>query len=123
MTQAAVLVSLLVVLTVGCGEAAGASAQGSADAGRQLITAKGCSGCHAISSIPEARGTVGPPLDGVGDPATRPTIAGGTLDNNTDNLAKWLSDPPAVKPGTMMPNLGLSPQERRHLVAFLQTLK
>lgn len=113
----------IAAISVACGGGAGGASAGSVDQGRKLITAKGCSGCHTISSIPEARGTVGPPLDGLGNPGGRPRIAGGTLDNTAANLEKWLSDPPAVKPGTMMPNLGLSAQEKRDLVAFLETLK
>jgi cytochrome c1 len=35
----------------------------------------------------------------------------------------WLRDPPGVKPGSKMPNLGLSGTEITNLVAYLQTLK
>jgi len=100
-----------------------AAGPGSPDAGKQLVTSKGCIACHTIQQVPEARGTVGPVLDGVGDPIGRPKIAGGTLDNTPENLRRWLRDPPAAKPGTMMPNLSLTPQEISHLLAFLQTLK
>jgi cytochrome c2 len=40
-----------------------------------------------------------------------------------DNLRMWLHDPPKVKPGSKMPNLGLSSAEITKLVAYLQTLK
>ena len=68
-------------------------------------------------------GTIGPALSDIGDAGKHPKIAGGNLDNNVDNLKKWLKDPPAVKPGTVMPNLNLSQSEIDSLVAFLQTLK
>ena len=40
-----------------------------------------------------------------------------------DNLRMWLHNPPGVKPGSKMPNLGLSSTEITNLVAYLQTLK
>ena len=35
----------------------------------------------------------------------------------------WLADPASVKPGALMPNLGLSQENIRALVAYLQSLK
>lgn len=96
---------------------------GSVDRGRQLFTAKGCAACHVVQGVPGATGTVGPPLDGLADPGKRPAIAGGRLENNAENLKKWLANPPAVKPDTPMPNLNLSQQEIADLAAFLQTLQ
>ncbi len=92
---------------------------GNAAEGTTLFTAKGCIACHTIQSIPAARGTIGPELTKVG---ANSQIAG-TLPMNDDNLKKWLKDPPAVKPGTVMPNLSLSDQEINSLVAFLKTLQ
>lgn len=92
---------------------------GPAARGYELFKEKGCMACHAISGT-EYQGRVGPDLTGVG---SRSTIAAGTLENNTENLTLWLSDPPAIKPGSKMPNLGLSPEETAALVAFLQSLK
>jgi cytochrome c1 len=50
-------------------------------------------------------------------------IAGSVLDNTADGLRTWLKDPPAVKPGSVMPNLGLNDHELDVLVAYLQSLK
>lgn len=131
--------TLLVVVIVGmvaaaaCGQLAQPAASGqsppspsvtgSPEEGRRLVTEKGCIACHTIASVPNALGAVGPVLDGIGDPANRPKIADGRLENTPENIKTWLSDPPAVKPNTAMPNLGLSQQEIAHLIAFLQTLK
>ena len=101
----------------------GPGGAGSPEHGKQLFTAKGCIACHTVSSVPGAVGTIGPNLDIVGDPAKYPKIAGGLLDNNEQELRKWLSNPPSVKPGTQMPNLVLSRGELNSMVAFLQTLK
>ncbi|MBI2886136.1 MAG: c-type cytochrome [Chloroflexi bacterium] len=101
----------------------GSSGAASADRGKALVTEKGCIACHVIKSVPGAVGTIGPELDGMGDTAKRPKIVVNTLDNTADNLKKWLANPPAVRPGTAMPNLSLSQTEVDSLVAFLQTLK
>lgn len=92
---------------------------GNPQAGKQAIVAKGCIACHTIPGIPEAKGTVGPNLAGF---ASLQQIAG-VLPNNPDNLRRWLMNPPAVKPGTAMPNLNLTPQEVTDISAYLETLK
>jgi cytochrome c1 len=55
------------------------------------------------------------------------------LENNAENLARWLRDPAAVKPGMGrlkgsgaamgMPNVGLTEDEIAGLVAYLETLR
>ena len=98
----------------------GGQSGGSADRGKELFTAKGCIACHAVKGVPGAVGTIGPALDAL---ASRPKIVDAKLDNTPENLGKWLKNPPAVKPGTLMPNLNLSDAEVGSLVAFLATLK
>jgi cytochrome c oxidase subunit 2 len=90
-----------------------------AKAGEQVFTTGACIGCHTIrGTVAQAR--VGPELTHVG---SRTTIAGGTLDNTPENVAKWLSDPPAIKPGSRMPNLNLTVDQIQKLVAYLESLK
>lgn len=86
--------------------------------GRLLFEAKGCSGCHTVTGL--SRGKVGPNLTHV---YGRETFAGGLFDMNTDNLLRWLHNPPGEKPGARMPNLNLAPQEITQLIAYLQTLE
>lgn len=82
---------------------------------------KGCGGCHTIPGVPGANASVGPNLAGV---ASRKTIAGAAVPNNgPDDLKRWILNPPAVKPGTAMPNLGLTDDEATTIVAFLETLR
>jgi cytochrome c len=89
--------------------------------GQALIASKPCVGCHTIPGVPGANGTVGPNLAGV---ASRPKIAGGAVPNNgPDDLKAWIMNPPALKPGTAMPNLGLTDDEATKIVAYLETLK
>ena len=63
---------------------------------------------------------LGPNLNHIG---SRSTVAGGTLENTVENLAAWLRDPAAVKPGSLMPNTGLTEDEIAWLVAYLQSLR
>lgn len=90
-----------------------------AQKGYQVFMSKACVGCHTIDGTP-ARGKVGPNLTHVG---SRTTIAAGLLENTPENLARWLDNPPAVKPGSLMPRLGLTPEEIQALVAYLSSLK
>ena len=67
-----------------------------------------CVACHSVGG---AGGSVGPALDGVGTRLTE------------TELDRWLADPPAVKPGTAMPNLHLPDATRSELVLWLASLK
>lgn len=87
--------------------------------GRQLVTAGVCAGCHTIRGTTAQFGQLGPDLTHV---ASRGTIAAGVLENNAENLARWIKDAPSVKPGALMPPPGLSDQEVAYVVAYLQTL-
>jgi cytochrome c oxidase subunit 2 len=78
-----------------------------------------CVTCHAIRGT-EAQARSGPDLTHF---ASRNTLAGAMFENNTENLAAWLRDPPGMKPGSIMPNYGLSEEEIDALVAYLQTLR
>ena len=98
-------------------EARKAAAGTPAAEGEALFTAKGCAGCHTIQGI--SSGMVGPNLTHL---MSRSVFAGAMFDLTQGNLTSWLHDPPGVKPGSKMPNLGLSPDEISKLVAYLQTL-
>ena len=87
-------------------------------AGLRLFTTGACVGCHAVAGV--SAGAVGPDLTHFG---SRKTIAGGILPNTTDELVRWLADPPQIKPGSLMPNLQLSVADVRALAAYLQSLR
>ncbi|MCG7324810.1 c-type cytochrome [Achromobacter sp. ACRQX] len=91
---------------------------GDARAGRDALQQYLCVTCHAIPGVPGAWNYVGPALDQMGE---RPYIAG-VLPNTPANMERWLRNPPAVKPGTAMPDLGVSEQDARDIAAFLRTL-
>jgi cytochrome c oxidase subunit 2 len=92
---------------------------GDAAQGAQLFQTRGCAACHTIAGTP-AQGKVGPNLTHF---ASRGTLAGSVLENNAQDLRRWLKDPPGIKPGSIMPNLNLTDQELTVLAAYLQSLK
>ena len=106
-------------------EPALAAEQGSAAAGaRRCSSGQACIGCHNISGVnPLDTATAeiyGPDLTHF---ASRNVFAGATLDNTPENLALWLANPPAVKPGSYMPNLNLSQSDIDDLIAYLESLR
>lgn len=88
-------------------------------AGFNAFQGAGCTACHAVKGT-TAVGNQGPDLTHVG---SRTTIASGIMENNEANLRAWLKDPPAIKPGSKMPNLNLTPEQLDALVPYLQSLK
>lgn len=98
---------------------------GNAEAGPQVFIARGCTACHAIQSLPEAKGTIGPALDGIGERA-------GSRVEGLDAMAylkQSIEEPEAylVEGYTNMMVKGLnaqmSPQEYADLLAYLLSLK
>ncbi|MBX7110912.1 MAG: cytochrome c oxidase subunit II [Dehalococcoidia bacterium] len=75
-----------------------------ASEGEQLFAQSACIGCHTVRGT-SAQGKVGPDLTHVG---SRTTVAAGTLENNAQNLARWIRNSADVKPGSKMPPQGAS---------------
>ncbi len=107
--------------------------------GQQVFSSAGCSGCHALSSTvnrpPEGStlkrtpGRVGPNLTHF---ASRGQMAAGIMEQDPENLRRWLEDPEAVKPGNIMardarvftdPDEALTEPEISALIAFLRGLR
>jgi cytochrome c oxidase subunit II len=87
--------------------------------GLALFFARGCGGCHELRGTP-ARGTIAPDLTHL---ATRSTLAALTLPDTPEDLAAWIRDPQAIKPGNHMPDLGLTGAEAQKIAAFLEGLE
>ncbi len=100
-------------------QAAPAAKSGDAAQGEQVFLNGTCIGCHTVNGT-KAQGKVGPNLTHF---ATRKVFAGATMENTADNVSRWLADPQAVKPGTLMPNLHLPSDQIAALVAYLESLK
>jgi len=93
--------------------------------GRELFTSKTCMACHAVRGHGFA-GVTAPDLTHIG---SRTTIAAGLLENNSDQLRRWIRDPGSVKPGNKMAKayidnkIAISDEEQVALVAYLESLK
>ena len=85
--------------------------------GPGLARTYGCVGCHTIPGVHEARGLVGPPLQGILERA----YVAGVAANTPDNLTRWIMHPRQFSPRTAMPDLGVSEKDARDLAAFLYT--
>lgn len=94
--------------------------------GRKLFQAKTCVACHTVRGH-DGMGITGPDLTHVG---SRTTVAAGLLENNAEQLARWIMHPDQVKPGNKMYTTGYVPngitvsqEEATALVAYLHSLK
>ncbi|MGH7525250.1 MAG: cytochrome c oxidase subunit II [Gemmatimonadales bacterium] len=85
--------------------------------GEELFKTKACIGCHALNAVGAPKGLIGPNLANIG---ARSYVAAGTLKNTDENLARWIREPQTVKKGVLMPNLGVTEDEARALVAYLR---
>jgi cytochrome c2 len=74
--------------------------------GEALFVAKGCITCHHYDKLQSST------IIGIG-----PDLS--AYKASSEFLHMWLANPPAVKPNTQMPNLGLQAAEIDELVAFL----
>jgi cytochrome c oxidase subunit 2 len=87
--------------------------------GRRVFLSEPCADCHTIRGT-SADAKIGPDLTHV---ASRETLAANTIPNDPADLAEWIADPQHVKPGSLMPDVKLTSEELRALVAYLGTLK
>lgn len=90
-----------------------------ASEGQQIFLGSACVYCHNIEGT-NASGDLGPDLTHLG---SRRTLGAGILENTTGNLAGWIVDAQAIKPGNQMPPMDLSGEELQALLAYLETLE
>jgi cytochrome c oxidase subunit 2 len=91
---------------------------GAAQGGERVFMSNQCASCHRIAGT-AAQGTVGPDLTHL---ASRSTLASNTIPNTRTQLEAWIANPQAVKPGTRMPDLGLSHAQVAEIASYLETL-
>lgn len=87
--------------------------------GQQIFQGSACVYCHAVRGT-NASSRLGPDLTHI---ASRLTLGAGTLPNNRGNLAGWIVNAQAVKPGNKMPPMYLSSSKLNELLAYLETLQ
>lgn len=86
-----------------------------AERGKEAIERAGCAACHAIPGIDWPKGELGPSLEAMDDQG----LIAGTLPNTPDNLAAFIRNAPAVKPGSAMPAMPVSEAEARAIAHYL----
>ena len=90
-----------------------------AQRGQRLFLAGTCAMCHAIQGT-DAAARRAPDLTHL---AGRARLAAGTVPNGRAQLAAWIADPAAFKPGTNMPGHRYAREDLDALVAYLETLR
>jgi len=90
-----------------------------ASSGQRVFESTACVNCHTVSGT-SASGRFGPDLTHL---MSRDTLAAGAARNTPENLRLWIQNPDAIKPGSMMPAMGLSDQDVNAVAAFLETLR
>jgi cytochrome c oxidase subunit II len=80
-----------------------------------------CMSCHTITGVGESLGAR--PAPDLTHLAGRETIAAGLLNNDPEDLARWLANPPGLKAGSKMPDYDLTDDQIDALVEYLQTLE
>jgi cytochrome c len=78
----------------------------------------GCGTCHSIPGIIGANGTVGPELDSI----ARRSLLAGQIPNTPDNLLLWIQHPQKVRPGSDMPEMGVTDEDAHNIAAYLYAL-
>jgi cytochrome c oxidase subunit 2 len=89
-----------------------------AQQGKELFAKTACVGCHTITGV--SAGQIGPNLTHF---ASRGTFAGSLFKSSPDAVAKWIENPDHMKPGALMPNLGMTAEQSKAIAAYLLTLK
>ncbi len=87
--------------------------------GQRVFETTACVNCHTVAGT-VANGRFGPDLTHL---MSRDTIAAGAAKNTPENLRRWILNPDAIKPGSLMPAMQLSDQELDALSAYLETLR
>lgn len=94
---------------------AGAATGGDWRRGRQAIARYGCGSCHAIPGIEGAVGQVGPNLAEIGQRA----FVAGQYPNRPATMIRWLMHPQHLRPGSGMPEMGVTKRDARDMAAYL----
>jgi cytochrome c oxidase subunit II len=86
----------------------------------EIFEANGCGACHAVRGT-AAVGVVGPDLSHLGG---RGSIGAGVLPMSAASIARFITEPEAVKPGVAMPGYpGLAPADLDALASYLEGLR
>lgn len=89
-----------------------------AQKGQELFSQSACTGCHTIAGV--SGGVLGPNLTHF---ASRKTMGANLMAITPENVVKWIENPGHMKPGALMPDLGMRGEQPKALAAYLLSLK
>ena len=89
-----------------------------AQKGLEIFSQNACVGCHTIAGV--SGGVLGPNLTHF---ASRKTLGANLMASTPENVAKWIENPGHMKPGALMPDLGMRGEQTKALAAYLLSLK
>ena len=98
---------------------AGCSHSPAAERGRALAEQYQCGSCHTIPGVNAANGQVAVTLESFG----RRSYIAGRVPNLEENLVLWIVAPDKLVPGTMMPSMGVTPDDAKLIAAYLGQLR
>ena len=113
------LIAICIVLVSGCTQAPPPALGGNPENGKLLLRQFACGSCHDIPGVVAAPGKVGPPRGGVG----RRVYLAGVLPNTPERMAQFIRAPQNADPRSAMPDLGVTEEHARDMVAYLYSLK
>ena len=83
--------------------------------GVAAIKRVGCAACHRIKGVKWPQGRLGPSVIDYNDAG----LIAGALPNTPANLAAFVRNAPAAKPGSTMPPMPITPAEARDIATYL----
>jgi len=100
-------------------QAAAAQADDSPSEGRRIFEHTACINCHTVAGT-AATGRFGPDLTHL---MSRETLGSGIAPNTPENLRGWIRRPDDLKPGSLMPPMGLTDQQLDAVTTYLTSLR
>jgi mono/diheme cytochrome c family protein len=104
--------------TLACESATAPPQPYSAENAKILLRQYACHACHRIEGVIGPESYVGPVL---ADWSRRKYIAG-ELPNTYENLVRWIREPQAISPQTLMPDLDVADDHARQMARYLMSL-
>jgi cytochrome c len=108
---ALVAAALAVLALASCGS----STESASQRGHDQIVYYGCGACHKIGGVRGANADVGPPLTDFKDKL----YIVGRLRLTRENAVRWIMDPLAIEPQTVMPDLGVTRSQAEAITTYL----
>jgi cytochrome c1 len=91
----------------------------SAQNAKIMLRQYACHACHRIEGVTGPESYAGPALT---DWSRRKHIAG-EVPNTYENLVRWIREPQAVSPQTLVPDPGVSDDHARQMATYLMSLR